>query len=202
MFVQVFRGRVQQAAAVRTLSRRWVRDLAPTADGWLGSTAGVTDDGRFVVLARFASEAAARHNSDRPEQGAWWAEMVAQFQEDVRFSNSASVLLDAPGDPDAAGFVQVLQGRFREPAKALRLLAETAALRAEARPDILAGLTAEHGDGSFTMAVYFTSEDAARRGEQQPVPPELVERRRRIAALLDGTPEYYDLRSPWLDTRD
>ena len=53
MFVQVIQGNVSDAAAVRARFERWRAELAPGADGWLGSTAGVTDDGRLVVVARF-----------------------------------------------------------------------------------------------------------------------------------------------------
>ncbi|MGE5763508.1 MAG: hypothetical protein ACM3ZF_06425, partial [Mycobacterium leprae] len=64
---------------MRAAFERWVEELAPGAAGWLGSTAGVTDDGRFIGLARFESEQAARRNSDRPEQGRWWAETSKLF---------------------------------------------------------------------------------------------------------------------------
>ena len=37
----------------------------------------MTADGRMVALVRFDSEEAARRNSDRPEQGAWWEGMAA-----------------------------------------------------------------------------------------------------------------------------
>jgi len=60
VFVQVITGKVTDAAAVRARFDRWLEELAPGAKGWLGSTAGVTDDGRVVVLARFESEEAAR----------------------------------------------------------------------------------------------------------------------------------------------
>ena len=66
MFVQVIQGKVSDAAAVRARMDTWMKELAAGADGWLGSTAGVTDDGDFVALARFESEEAARRNSDRP----------------------------------------------------------------------------------------------------------------------------------------
>ncbi len=69
MFVQVFQGPVSDPAKVKETLDRWVAELAPGADGWLGSTAGVTDDGTFVGLARFDSEEAARRNSDRPGAG-------------------------------------------------------------------------------------------------------------------------------------
>ena len=47
-------------------------DHAAGAVGWLGGTAGVTEDGEFVVIERFESEEAARANSARPEQDEWW----------------------------------------------------------------------------------------------------------------------------------
>ena len=68
-FVQVIQGQVSDAAKVRAHLDKWNKELAPGADGWLGSTAGVTEDGRVVALVRFESEEAARRNSDRPEQG-------------------------------------------------------------------------------------------------------------------------------------
>ncbi len=69
MFVQVITARTSDAAQVRAALDRWNEELAPGAEGWLGSTSGVTEDGRLVALARFESEEAAQRNSDRPEQG-------------------------------------------------------------------------------------------------------------------------------------
>src|SRR5947207_6136589 len=56
VFVQVIQGQVSDAEAVHAALDRWARELAPAATGWLGSTAGVTEDGRFIGLARFDSE--------------------------------------------------------------------------------------------------------------------------------------------------
>ena len=64
--------------------------------GWLGSTAGVTEDGQLVALARFESEEAAQQNSDRPEQSAWWEEMATLFTDEPVFHNSTSVDVDTP----------------------------------------------------------------------------------------------------------
>ena len=58
------------------------------AAGWLGTTAGITDDGRLVVLARFESEEVARANSDRPEQGRWWDSLAAHFKGEASFFDS------------------------------------------------------------------------------------------------------------------
>src|SRR5262245_26040664 len=103
MFVQVIRGQVSDEAEVRAALDRWLADLAPGATGWLGSTAGVTDDGELVAIARFHSEEAARRNSDRPEQDQWWTETSKLFTGEVTFADSTNVVVDLTGDPDTAG---------------------------------------------------------------------------------------------------
>jgi antibiotic biosynthesis monooxygenase (ABM) superfamily enzyme len=85
MFVQVIRGQVSDPGEVHAALDRWSGQLAAGAPGWLGSTAGVTEDGRFVALARFDSAEAARRNSDRPEQGQWWMETSKLFTGEVTF---------------------------------------------------------------------------------------------------------------------
>ena len=198
MFVQVFQGKVSDPKKVRAALERWTAELAPGATGWLGSTAGVTDDGTLVALARFASEADARANSERPEQGAWWEEMAALFTEDPQFHDSSYVEVDQPGDPGDAEFVQVMQGRSKDPDRARELMAADPTDWASFRPDILGTLTAGHEDNGWTMAIYFTSEAAAREGESKPPPPELAEMMAEMEALSDGEPTFFDLRDPWL----
>ena len=51
--------------------QRAISTPAPGAEGYIGGTGGVTDGGRFIVIARFETEAAAQANSERAEQGAW-----------------------------------------------------------------------------------------------------------------------------------
>ena len=115
MFAQIIRGKVSDPAAVRPVVERWMTELGPTAKGWLGSTSGITDDNEVFVLVRFESAEAARANSDRPEQGAWWAEMEKLFDGEPTFQDSNDVQLDTSGDPDAAGFVQVMTGQVSRP---------------------------------------------------------------------------------------
>ena len=177
MFIQVIQGQVSDAGQVRALMDQWVEELSPGADGWLGSTAGVADDGTFVALARFDSAEAAQRNSDRPEQGAWWEKVAAQFTGEPEFRNSVTVDADTYGDPDDAGFVQVMQGRTNDPERARELMSSDPTDWQSFRPDILGTLNVGHEDGEWTMAIYFTSEEAAREGE----------------------PRYFDLRDPWLD---
>ena len=109
MFVQVIQGHVADAAQVRAQLDRWAEEVAPGAVGWLGSTSGVTVDGTLIALARFESAEAARRNSDRPEQTAWWEQTAALFTGEPVFHNSTSVEVDTPGDPSRAGFVQVME---------------------------------------------------------------------------------------------
>src|SRR5260370_11485061 len=118
MFVQVIRGQVSDPEQVHAALDRWSVQLAAGAPGWLGSTAGVTGDGRFVALARFESEEAARRNSDRPEQGQWWMETSKLFTGEVIFRDSSDVTADVNGDPDTAGVLPEMKGRRREPPRA------------------------------------------------------------------------------------
>ena len=76
MFIQVIQGRAINPDGIRAAADRWNAELQPGAEGWLGSTSGVTDDGRFIAVVRFQSEELARRNSDRPEQGDWWNQMA------------------------------------------------------------------------------------------------------------------------------
>ena len=200
MFVQVFQGKVTDPQQVRAALDRWVKDLAPGASGWLGSTTGVTEDGTLVALARFASEEAARANSDRPEQGEWWAETSKLFTGEVTFHESTDVLVDTNGDPDEAGFVQIMQGRSTNPARVQELMKETVSTLAAFRPDILGRVAASYDDGGYTMAIYFTSEEAARERERKPPPPELQQQLEELQSLDAHVPDFYDLKQPWLDS--
>ena len=198
MFVQVIQGKVSDAAAVRARMDTWMKELAAGADGWLGSTAGVTDDGDFVALARFESEEAARRNSDRPEQTAWWEETAKLFEGEPTFLESTDVDVDTPGDPDRAGFVQVMQGRTSQPDRARELMASDPTDWAGFRPEILGTVTANHDDGRWTMVIYFTSEAEAREGEKKEPPEEVAKLMKELDALIVGEPTFLDVRDPWL----
>jgi hypothetical protein len=200
MFVQVIRGQVAEPEQVREAMDRWVRELAPGASGWLGSTAGVAPDGRFVAFARFESAEAARRNSDRPEQGAWWAEVSKAFTGDVTFVDSEDIVTDLVGDPDRAGFVQVLSGRATDPRRAREIMESSRGQSRDFRPEILGSLNVMTDDGSFTMAIYFTSEQEAREGERKEPPPELAAQMEELNSLAAGPLEFLDLRTPWLSS--
>jgi hypothetical protein len=198
VFVQVMQGQVSDPGKVRAAFDRWVQELAPGVTGWLGSTAGVTEDGRFIALARFESEEAARRNSDRPEQDRWWTETARLFTGGATFKDSTDVTVDVNGDPDNAGFVQVIQGRGSDPDRARELMGQDSSAWAAFRPDIVGSVGVGHDGGAYTMALYFTSEEAAREGERKEPPPELKAQMEEMAALSVGEPEFFDLKQPWL----
>jgi quinol monooxygenase YgiN len=199
MFVQVITGKTSDAAGARAAADQWMRDLAAGADGWLGSTGGVTDDGRLVMIARFESAEAAQRNSDRPEQGAWWAETAKLLEGEATFRNSVDVTTDVRGDPDQAGFVQVMQGeQGPDPDRVRALMDENSDEWAAFRPEIIGSVGSAHSDGTWTMAMYFTSEADAREGEQKEPPEALKAQMDEMNQLSVGEPEFFDLRDPWL----
>jgi hypothetical protein len=196
VFAQVIQGKVSDSAAMRAATDRWMRELAPGADGWLGSTGGTTDDGRFITVVRFESAEAAQRNSDRPEQSQWWAETEKLFDGEARFSDSSDVTVDVAGDPDRAGFVQVMQGRGTDSERAKQLMAEDSDKWAAFRPEVIGSVSVGHDGGAYTMVMYFTSEADAREGERKEVPPELQANMDEMNKLSIGEPEFYDLKQP------
>ena len=69
MFVQMFTGKVTDAAAVRGVLEGWPTGAGRDAEGWLGSTAGITDDGQLVALARFESAGGGARQQRAPRAG-------------------------------------------------------------------------------------------------------------------------------------
>jgi hypothetical protein len=196
MFVQVIQGRTSDADGLRAAMDRWMEELAPGAVGWLGSTGGVTDDGRVVLVARFESEEDARRNSDRPEQGAWWAETERLFDGGATFLDSTDVVVDLQGDPDRAGFVQVIRGRTSDPQRAKQLMTQDPEMWATFRPDVLGSLAIGHDDGENTTVLWFTSEAEARENERKEAPLELRAAMEEMEKISLGEPEFLDLRTP------
>ncbi len=200
MFIQVIQGKTSDADGLRAAIDRWERDIAPGAVGWLGSTGGVTEDGRAIAVVRFESEAAARRNSERPEQDAWWRDTEKLYDGGATFRESSDVHVDMQGDPDQAGFVQVMQGRTSDPARARQLMTQDPEVWAKFRPDVLGSLEATHDDGAYTMVLYFTSEADAREGERKEVPMELRTTMDEMQKLAIGQPDFFDLKQPMLRT--
>lgn len=196
MFVQIIQGPVGDEAAARATMDRWVRELEPGAAGWLGGTYGITEDGTLVAVVRFESAEAARRNSQRPEQQAWWREMESHFTGEIAFHDCDDVRLLLGSETDEARFVQVIQGRVRDRDRALTLAEQSSELISRYRPDILGATVAIDSDGHFTETVAFTSEAAAREAERRELPAEAMEVLREEMSLLDDV-QYLDLHHPW-----
>lgn len=196
MFVQVIQGRTSDPQALDAATERWMRDLAPGATGWLGTTGGITEDGRAIAVVRFESEEAARRNNERPEQGQWWAETEKLFDGGATFRDSTDVTVDVNGDPDRAGFVQIMQGRGTDPDRARELMTQDSDDWAAFRPDVIGSVAIGHEGGAYTMVMYFTSEAEAREGESKEVPPELAATMEEMNKLNVGEPEFFDLKQP------
>jgi hypothetical protein len=196
MFIQIVQGTVTDPESLQRSIARWRTEIKPGAQDYLGSTGGVTSDGRAITIVRFESEEAALANSDRPEQSAWWAEASKAFGSDVTFHNCTEVDTSLGGGNDAAGFVQVIQARAKDQAAMRRLGTESEGELHAMRPDILGVVVAWHGEGGFTQAVYFASQEAARVGEKAMEGSALLES---FMALIDGEMTFFDLADPDFD---
>jgi hypothetical protein len=198
MFIQVIRGHTSDPAGFKRRIDEWRATLMPGSIGFIGSTGGVADDGTAVLCARFESEEAAKKNSDRPEQDAWWQETSKYFDQDPTFSDYTNVRTQRAGGSDKAGFVQVIQGRVKDPARARQLDEEFE--DSGGRPDLIGVTTGYSDDGDFTSVAYFTSEKEAREGEAQEPTPEMKKAMEEWMSLMEN-PSYIDLRDPWLITK-
>ena len=196
MFIQVISGTVTDVDGMERATQRWDTDLRPGATGYLGTTERVTDDNKFVVQARFESAEAAAKNSSRPEQGEWWAEME-KCVKDVTFHGCSRIETLFGGGKNDAKFIQVMQGRTKDAAKADAFYSKSAdaeKMLREARPDVIGEVIAIHDDGdTYTDVVYFTSEAEARANEAKPMPAELQAMMTEMEAAFEII-EFLDLR--------
>jgi hypothetical protein len=197
VFIQIIQGRCKDPEAMREMSERWRRDLAPGATGWLGGTYGITDDGMFVGVVRFESREAAMANSARPEQGEWWAEMQKMFDGPVEFHDCDDVTLLFDGGSDDAGFVQVIRGKVEDPSRLRALMASDPTELKRMRPEIIGATLAIEPDGTFTETVAFTDEESARHGESQEPPADV---RAELEYAMQGA-TFHDLHHPWFSSR-
>jgi hypothetical protein len=197
MFIQTIRGRTSNAEQVLEHGERWAAELGPDADGWLGTTSGVTDDDTFIAVVRFESREAAEANSRSDRQSAWWAEMEKLLDGGVSFHDSDDVLTVLQGGSDDAGFVQVMEGTVKDDGALRDLMRREEALH-EMRPEIIGATIALDGTGGFVETVAFSDEASARSGEQSGQAPDDV-RAQMEAAIAEVT--FYDLLRPVFHSR-
>lgn len=197
MFVQLIQGRAKDPAGLKKQFDRWVEELKPGSVGFIGATGGVAEDGTFFEAARFESAEAAKQNSDRPEQGQWWSE-TEQYVEDVKFTDSTDIEeWPTKGNPDNAGFVQIIQGRTSNRARGKEIDDLMMERMPDLRPDVIGSYTVWEPDDRFTSVIYFTSEAEAREGEKKETPAELADVFDEMGNLMTDV-KYIDLKDPWL----
>ena len=196
MFVQVIKGHTSDPAGIRRQLDRWLSEIKPGAVGYLGSTGGVADDGTVVMFGRFSDADAAKANSERAEQSAWWEETAKYFDGEPTFRESTDTASLLAGGSNDAGFVQVMEGTVADRAKAEAL--ETPEMLEQltaARPDLIGSFRVWFDGGAFAEAAYFTSEAAAREGESS---AEFSGPQEEYMSLY-GEMTFTDLREPMLD---
>jgi hypothetical protein len=198
MFIQVVRGKVKDAEAMRNASETWQRELRPGAKGWLGATAGVADDGTFIAVVRFESQEAAQANSDRAEQSAWWEETSKLFDGAPTFYDCQTV--DVWGSPsDEAGFVQVMIGKTNDVPGMREMGTLFEKEMSGVRTDVLGTSDAYTNNGNFVSTIYFTNEADARAGEKKmESDPAVQGMMEKFGHLFEGETTYIDIRDPWL----
>jgi hypothetical protein len=195
VFIQIIQGKSTRQDDLHALADEWRRDLSPGATGWLGGTYGFTDDDMFVAVVRFESRDAAMANSERPEQSEWSERMAELMDGPMEFHDCDDVMLFLNGGSDQAGFVQIIRGKVDDPARLKAMFADTDTIH-EMRPDIIGGTLAIEADGTFTECIAFTSEEAARTGEQMEPPEEM----RRDMEYVMKDAKFYDLHHPWFES--
>jgi hypothetical protein len=191
MFLQLHRATVTDTDAAHECLDRWATALR-SDPGWLGTTAGVTDDGQSFTVTRYASAGAVHGAETRGAREAWHAEMSHLSAHPVSCQDCGQVITQLRGDSPDARFVQLLQGHLADLDRLEHALEVAGPWEADARSDIIGGLLGLHGDGGFTQVVYFTSEEDARAGESREAPEQTGE----VGALVSDL-AFFDLRSPW-----
>ena len=159
MFVLKVEARTARPDAVRQQVLAWPTDVGSNAPGWLGCTGGVSAEGDWIFLMRFASQEAAWITSDLPGYERWWRACRRHLETPPVFAESTRVSGILRGGSDAAAAVVITQGsappnRLRD---SLRRL-ETVALTEHV--GVIGGFVACHDRERFTEALYLTSKPA------------------------------------------
>ena len=100
--------------------RRHVRPLVEGACSWRRRAGSARRAGSLTTVQLFVSCGSSRRKppertATAPEQDQFWSEMSKLFDGEPTFQDSNDVQVDTSGDPDAAGFVQVMTGQVSDP---------------------------------------------------------------------------------------
>lgn len=193
LFIQIVEANGDTSTA-REAWDAWERDVRPSVTGYLGTTGGVTDDGRLLFVARFESPEAAAKNNDLAEQQQWYEKHLANL-DGLGFTNCSEVDELLGGGSDGAGFVQLIRGKCSDPQKMREMGQRLETELSQRRPDVLGGTVAWHDDdrNAFTQTMYFKSEEEARRNEADEAMGGAPED---FTSLLSDL-SFIDLHEPW-----
>lgn len=199
MFIQVIQGTCRDADMLHRQMDVWRDRLESGAMGFLGGTYGLTDEGEFIGVVRFDSKESAQRNSERPEQGQWWAETEGCFDGPVTFHDCNDVVLMLDGGSDDAQFVQVIQGQLTNAQKFHDFMSQPMDMLHRQRPEILGGTVAIDDNGYFTQTIAFRTEAEARAGEAKEMPADMQEQMSGMDEVMSNV-SYHDLHHPWFET--
>lgn len=166
MFIQVIESKTNDADGLRRVLAERRPEAMKGAIGFLGATTAIAPDGTVVTMARFESAEKAAENAARPEQTAFFDELRKHFDGQPTLHESTEVDTFLGGGSDDAGFVQFMIGTAVDKAKAQAAEKDLMPTLERMRPDVIGGVTAWDGDW-WCQAIYFTSEEDARAGEQK-----------------------------------
>lgn len=132
----------------------------------------------------------------RPEQGAWWAETAKYYDGDAVFTETSDVEEFLGGGSNDAGFVQVMKSHDVDRDAMVRM-DQMFEKHAGLRPELIGLIRLWTGPDSCIEAAYFTTEAAARSGEQVEMPAELQAAMAESSDWMQNT-EFLDLTDPLL----
>ena len=198
MFVQVIQGHVSDAGKVRAQLDKWVTEVAKGASaGWGAPVASPTTAGSspWCASSRRRPRNGTATDRNRPRGGARCRLCSPMSPSSTTAQGSTSTPRATRRRPASSRSCKAARAT---PERARELMDNDPTDWSAFRPEILGTTSVGHDSDAWTMAIYFTSEAAAREGEQKPPPPEMEAMMKEMDALSVGEPVYFDLRDPWL----
>lgn len=196
MFVWVLQGKAADTAAISRQLGQWTNQFGGTP-GYLGATGGVTSDDRFLLFVRWESEDAGNELLMQPAKQDWYEAFQQSFDGAIDFAETDDVHTFLAGGSDTAGFVQGMKVAGVDRALVDAADREFEPIAADVRPDLIGGVRVWLTADGYVELNYFTSEEAARHGEQQALPADIAEGLADFLAMM-ASAEFFDLAEPFI----
>ena len=163
-FVQIVTGYPIDGEAVMEEWRVWLDQVGTKLPGWLGVTSGISVDGKFIALLRFARVNDGIFSAAGRELEQWSTTFSEYFHQRPEVLASSQVDARMTGRSEDVTCVQFIRARTKEIAEVREINAKLAPIVSENCPEIIGHITAWHSGGEFTEAVYFVSKDSEPAG--------------------------------------